>query len=48
MKYSLWHNTKGIADQYFIINNETKQVVPQWFGCIWPIPKFIGRIFCKD
>jgi hypothetical protein len=47
-RYHIWHNTRGQADEYFIVNNETHEVVPQWFNCIWSIPRFIGRLICKD
>lgn len=47
-KYYIWHNTKGLADEYFLVNKETGEIVPQWLDCIWRIPKFIGRILCKD
>lgn len=39
-KFYIWHNTRGKADQYFVVNRDTDIVL---FG----IPKFIGRLICR-
>lgn len=36
MKYWIWHNTRGIADEYFLVRNKDDYVFIQ-------IPKFIGK-----
>ena len=46
MKYCIWHNTIGQADQYFILNKETHKVVTV-FGCLFPLPKWLGKLLMK-
>lgn len=36
----VWHNTRGIANQYFVVNSKDK--------VLFEIPKCIGRLFCKE
>lgn len=40
-KYYVWHNTRGMSDEYFIVNKSKSKVL--W----WRLPKFIGRLLCK-
>ncbi len=33
--YYIWHNTRGITDEYWIIDKETSMVsfkIPRWLG----------------
>lgn len=40
MKYYIWHNTRGIADEYFVVRKKDDIVL---FG----IPKILGRLIYK-
>ena len=35
MRYNIWHNTNGIADQYFVCKGDK---------VMFQIPKWIGRL----
>lgn len=39
-KYHIWHNTRGIADEYFIVRNKDDIVILQ-------LPRWLGRLICK-
>lgn len=36
MKWYIWHNTRGIANQYFICRGT---------HVYWQIPKWLGKLF---
>lgn len=40
MKYSIWHNTRGTADEYFVTQKHGNHVY-------FKIPKWIGRLLVR-
>lgn len=39
MCWRIWHNTRGIADEYFIVNGNK---------VYWRIPRWLGRLMKKE
>lgn len=37
-KFYIWHNTRGVADEYWFVNKKTDKV-------LFYIPRWIGRLF---
>ena len=35
MSWHVWHNTNGIADEYFIVKE---------YKVLWKIPRWLGRL----
>ena len=39
MGWHIWHNTRGIADEYFIVKGDR---------VYWQIPRWLGRLIKKE